>query len=692
MCRSFRFQRILALLLTVSVLSAMTVPPFVYAEEGAGQPADGENTPAGAAETDGNSYDLEEFVNQEALAFYADGSTEVFAFDSRQELAEGISGLTSRDDVLFVQPNFEYTADALSVETVNDEMFAEQWALYNDGSFRIEDQENEYPVYDDPFEQPSDPGEWVNPWPDFLGGWPDFWFGWYPFGTSSDTGTDGETAGDSGTADSAGAAAAGGTETDSSLTSASTLTSVSGIDINVEEAWEIYGNAETEKEETVIALIDTGVDTGHEDFGGVFWQNEDEIADNGIDDDGNGYIDDVNGWNFYNANNIVYTGSEDSHGTHGAGSIAAASGNGTGISGIVSDGSVKIMVLKALGGKDGSGTTDSVIRAIQYAEANGASICNLSMGTDSYDRALRQTIADSDMLFVISAGNDGANTDQDPCYPASFDLNNIISVANLRPDGTLHSTSNYGAETVDIAVPGTCILGLTADDTYSYMTGTSMSAPILSAAAAMLDSYTGGLSAAEMKEILLSTADAQENLSGYVGTGARLNIGAALRYAQEHYEELTAEDLPFTDLEKTDPAYEAVRYLYKNGIMLGTSETAFSPDSGLNRAMAVTLLGRLAQAEQQETDLFSDVAAGTWYSGYVGWAAQNGLVVGYGNGQFGPSDPVTAEQFDLLLERYAARQGVTFNSGLTGSSPLTRKGAALAFYDLCQALEGAAAK
>ena len=131
-----------------------------------------------------------------------------------------------------------------------------------------------------------------------------------------------------------------------------------------------------------------------------------------------------------------------------------------------------------------------------------------------------------------------------------------------------------------------------------------MSAPILSAAAAMLHSYAGGLSAAEMKEILLSTADAQENLSGYVGTGARLNVGTALSYAREHYEELTAEDLPFTDLEKTDSAYEAVRYLYENGIMLGTSETAFSPDSGLNRAMAVTLLGRLAQAEQQETDLF----------------------------------------------------------------------------------------
>ena len=670
MDRSFRFQRVWALLLTVFLLSAMTVPSFVYAEEGAGQPADGENTPAGAAERAGNSYELEDFVNREVLAFYEDGSTEVFAFDSEEELADGIRELTARDDVLFVQPNFEYTADALSVETVNDAMFAEQWALYNDGSFEIEDQENDYPVYDDPFEQPSAPGEWINPWPDFLGGWPDFWFGWYPFGASSDAEYDTETDG---------AAETG--------TAASTLTSVSGIDINVEEAWEIYRDAGSEKSETVIALIDTGVDTGHEDFGDVFWKNEDEIAGNGIDDDGNGYIDDVNGWNFYNGNPVIYTGSEDSHGTHGAGSIAAASGNGTGISGIVSDGSVKIMVLKALGGRDGSGTTDSVIRAIRYAEANGASICNLSMGTDSYDRALRQTIADSGMLFVISAGNDGRNTDQTPCYPASFDLDNIISAANLRPDGTLHSTSNYGAETVDIAVPGTCILSLTADNTYSYMTGTSMSAPTLSAAAAMLHSYAGGLSAAEMKEILLSTADAQENLSGYVGTGARLNVGTALSYAREHYEELTAEDLPFTDLEKTDSAYEAVRYLYENGIMLGTSETAFSPDSGLNRAMAVTLLGRLAQAEQQETDLFSDVSGGTWYSGYVGWAAQNGLVVGYGNGQFGPSDPVTAEQFDLLLERYAARQGVTFDSGLTGSSPLTRKGAALAFYDLCRALE-----
>ena len=647
MCRSFHFQRILTLLLAFSMLLTMTLPSSAHA---------GEET-----EADGKSYDPEDFVNNEVLAFYEDGSTEVYGYSSDETLADGIDELTSQDDILFVQPNFEYTTDAVSAKTADDELFSQQWALYNDGTFEMENEENDYPVYDDPFGQPSGPGEWINPWPDFYENWPDSlfdWYPWYPFANSS--------------------------QEDSSV-----LHSVSGIDINAQEAWEIYGNAETEKEETVIALIDTGVDTAHEDFGDVFWTNQDEIAGNGIDDDGNGYIDDVEGWNFYDGNNIIYTGSEDSHGTHGAGSIAAASGNGTGISGIVSDGSVKIMVLKALGGRDGSGTTSSVIRAIQYAEANGASICNLSMGTESYDRALRQTIEDSDMLFVISAGNDGKNTDESPCYPAGFDLDNIISVANLRPDGALHATSNYGQLNVDIAVPGTCILSLTAENTYSYMTGTSMSAPILSAAAAMLSSYAGGLSAAEMKTILLSTADAQENLSECTVTGGRLNAGAALSYVREHYETLTAKDLPFTDMEKTDGAYEAVRYLYENGIMQGTSATTFSPDSGLDRAMAVTLLGRLAKADQKETDLFSDVENGTWYSGYVGWAAENGIVLGYGDGRFGPSDPVTAEQFGLLLERYAAGRGVVFDSGLSGNVTLTRRGAALAFYDLCQALETA---
>jgi subtilisin family serine protease len=178
-------------------------------------------------------------------------------------------------------------------------------------------------------------------------------------------------------------------------------------------------------------------------MGDVFWINTDETPDNGVDDDLNGYVDDVSGWNFYNNNNVLYNGAEDSHGTHCAGTIAAASDNGLGIAGLVSDGSARLMVLKVLGGENSMGTTSSVIEAIEYAEKNGASIVNLSFATSRYDRALYQSIENSSMLFVVAAGNDGSCIDDGGAYPACYALNNIISVAALSYDGLLYRNSNY---------------------------------------------------------------------------------------------------------------------------------------------------------------------------------------------------------------------------------------------------------
>lgn len=247
-----------------------------------------------------------------------------------------------------------------------------------------------------------------------------------------------------------------------------------GVDIGAEDAWALYDGG---SRDVVVALVDTGIDYTHADLEGRIWVNEDEIPGNGVDDDGNGYIDDVYGWNFYSGSNQVYTGSEDSHGTHGAGTIAAHADNGIGIAGIVRSDHVKVMAVKALGGWDGSGSTASIIRAIQYAEANGARICNLSLGSSRNDPALYRTIAASDMLFVVAAGNDGADLELAPSYPASYHLDNLITVANLRYDGNLDPTSSYGASSVDLAAPGTHILSTTPGNSYSYMTGTSMAAP-----------------------------------------------------------------------------------------------------------------------------------------------------------------------------------------------------------------------
>ena len=298
-----------------------------------------------------------------------------------------------------------------------------------------------------------------------------------------------------------------------------------GVDIGAEDAWALYDGG---SRDVVVALVDTGIDYTHEDLVGRIWTNTDEIPGNGIDDDGNGYVDDVYGWNFYSGTNDVYVGTEDAHGTHGAGTIAANAGNGVGIAGIVQSDHVKVMAVKALGGSGGSGTTASIIQAIQYAEANGAQICNLSLGSSQNDPALYRTIASSKMLFVVAAGNDGTDLETAPSYPASYDLDNLIAVANIRYDGELDPTSSYGAASVDLAAPGSYILSTTPGNTYSYMTGTSMAAPMVSAAAAMVYSAFPKATLADVKDILLASVHKLDCLTGRTATGGMLDLGAAM--------------------------------------------------------------------------------------------------------------------------------------------------------------------
>lgn len=308
--------------------------------------------------------------------------------------------------------------------------------------------------------------------------------------------------------------------------------SVEGMDINAEPAWNYYEQS-TNKRQVVVALIDTGVDTTHSELSGSIWVNADEIEGDGIDNDANGYIDDVNGWNFYENSNVIYRGSEDEHGTHGAGTIAAA-WNGQGVTGIADSNYVKIMVLKVFGSED-SANFDGVKAAIRYAEANGASICNLSMGTASYDADLEALMANSTMLFVVSAGNgdyfgNGYNIDNWPIYPAAFSSGNIISVANMNFDGSLAGSSNYGPNSVDIAAPGTYILSTTPGGGYEFLSGTSMSAPMVTGVAALIYSCRTDMSIMDVRNAILSTARSTDTLSGCLSTGGMIDAYAAITY------------------------------------------------------------------------------------------------------------------------------------------------------------------
>jgi subtilisin family serine protease len=208
-------------------------------------------------------------------------------------------------------------------------------------------------------------------------------------------------------------------------------TGVAGIDINLETAWLITQG----DPDVLVAVIDTGVDISHPDLVGSMWINANEIPANGVDDDENGFIDDYCGWDFNNKDNSVFdSATEDRHGTHCSGTIAATC-NLVGITGVAPG--VKILPLKFM--NTGGGDTADAIAAIEYARTAGAKIVNCSWGGADDSIALRDAIASSDMLFIAAAGNEGKNIDDIPLYPASFDLPNIITVAAIDNQGKLAS-------------------------------------------------------------------------------------------------------------------------------------------------------------------------------------------------------------------------------------------------------------
>ena len=182
---------------------------------------------------------------------------------------------------------------------------------------------------------------------------------------------------------------------------------------------------------------------------------------------------------------------------------------------------------------------EAVINAIKYAEANGASICNLSLGSTKYLPELEEQIKNSSMLFVAAAGNGdmngvGYDTEQSGVYPASFSSDNIISVANMMFNGELDVSSNYGAQTVDVAAPGSYILSTTPGNTFEFLTGTSMAAPIVTGIAAFVYSYRPDLSLLQVKEAILNTVVKEDCLSGKVSSGGYPDAYAAMNYGREN--------------------------------------------------------------------------------------------------------------------------------------------------------------
>lgn len=311
--------------------------------------------------------------------------------------------------------------------------------------------------------------------------------------------------------------------------------------IDIEEGWKL----EKGDDKTVIAVLDTGIDIDHNDLENNIWVNRAEIADNKKDDDDNGYIDDINGWDFVNDNKNPkpeLQGKLDSdtivHGTHVAGTIAAERNNEIGVSGVCPK--CQIMPLQVLNDQ-GEGSTKHIYNAIEYAIANGADVINLSFGSYDYSAIEAKAIDDAvanHLVVVAAAGNNNRNLNYRHIYPACHEK--ILGVSAVSEQMAKASFSNYGDECVDVAAPGSSIFnafyknklqGL--DDAYGYMEGTSMSTPVVAGLAGLLKSYEPDLSRKKIANYIKDYST-DYDLGEKMGKGV-INVYNSLKAVKKDY-------------------------------------------------------------------------------------------------------------------------------------------------------------
>jgi subtilisin family serine protease len=274
----------------------------------------------------------------------------------------------------------------------------------------------------------------------------------------------------------------------------------------------------------------------HEDLAANAGVNPGEVAGNGVDDDGNGYVDDVYGWDFAGGNNSVFDGTGDDHGTHVAGTIGGKGGNGIGVAGVVW--SVKLLNAKFLGNR--GGTTANAIKAVDYftdlKTRHGLNIVatNNSWGGGGFSQALQDAIdraGNAGILFIAAAGNSGTNNDATASYPSGYSSSNIIAVASITSTGALSSFSQYGATTVDLGAPGSSIWSTVPKSSkgkvisgYASYSGTSMATPHVSGAAALYASTHPGASASQIKDAILNNTTPTSSLNNKCVSDGRLNV------------------------------------------------------------------------------------------------------------------------------------------------------------------------
>ena len=307
--------------------------------------------------------------------------------------------------------------------------------------------------------------------------------------------------------------------------------------VSVNSAYRQYGTQSTQQ--VIVAVVDTGIDTQHEDLKDVVWVNDGEIPGNNIDDDQNGYIDDVHGINTLvrDAQGRATGNNRDthSHGTHVSGTIGARQNNGIGIAGIASN--VKIIGIRAV--PNNSDETDvDVAEAFLYAAKNGAKIINCSFGKSRNEGGslipdtLKHLEEQYGVLVIAAAGNDSSDIDRRPTYPASHQNSNLLIVASTASSGMMSGFSNYGRLNVDVAAPGSSIFSTTPGNRYGSMSGTSMASPTTAGVAAEVLSHFPHLSPLQLKEVLMNSVTKIDRFKDKMVSSGRIDLLKALEYAR----------------------------------------------------------------------------------------------------------------------------------------------------------------
>ena len=296
--------------------------------------------------------------------------------------------------------------------------------------------------------------------------------------------------------------------------------------VSASAAWDIT----TGDSKVVVAVIDTGMDMNHPDLLPNLWHNADEIAGDGLDNDGNGYVDDVTGWDFVTEDNNP--DDADGHGTHCAGTVGAVGNNANQVVGI--NWTVGIMPLRV---GTGQGLADSdIVDGIRYAARNGARVLSNSYGGQGFSQTVYDAIEYANnmgAIFVAAAGNESSDNDATPIYPASYDLPNIIAVAATDENDQLASFSNHGATSVDLAAPGVNIVSTYLNGGTTVLQGTSMACPLVAGAMGLLVGTDMFITPESAKQLLLDSVDPVVSLQGKVATGGRLNVHEMLVQASD---------------------------------------------------------------------------------------------------------------------------------------------------------------